>query len=358
MNRNSVLKQFSMILFFFIIISLLSVWTANYNYLLSHLIGLVFGIIIYNLFSKINFEYLLKISYPLHLFSIILMLLVLIPGMGITVNGAKRWLDLGIINFQPSEIAKLTLIIYLTAAFYLKNSKRTRNKQYTAKRAFIISLISFLIILVIQRDFSTAAFMFSFYFVIYFITSRNLKYLMWGGISFTGMGILLVYTSSAYRLSRLEGWINYVFKGAEPVHQLKMSLYSFISGGKLGAGYGSGIYKNYLPAAHTDFVFSVIGEELGFLSLVAIMGLYVLVMLKLKDLAKNAKHDYELYFLFLGGYLVVAQAAINMGVTVGLFPITGLTLPLISYGRTSFLIFMMIFGLFRSIEKDIVRRKF
>ncbi len=358
-EKRSIFIDFSIFIFFFIIISLLAVWTTNYNYVFNHILGILFSIFIYYIFSKINFQYLLKFTFPLHLISMILLALVVIPGMGITVNGAKRWLDLGLFNFQPSGMAKLTMILYLTSVFYqTKNRKSTKNSLYNSKKAFIISLLTAFIILFIQRDFSTAVFIFSFYIVVYFIHNERVAKLLWGGVAMVTLVVFFVLNSNSYRFQRIKGWIEYITGNSEPVMQLKYSLLSLSLGGKFGVGYGAGEYKEYLPAAHTDFIFSVLGEELGFAFLLFIIGLYILFMYKIIRIIKKSSYDYELYFLFLGGYLISAQAAINMGVTVGLFPITGLTLPFISYGRTSLLMFMALIGLMKSVEKEIVRRKF
>ncbi|TYB30681.1 MAG: hypothetical protein FXF47_07845 [Candidatus Mcinerneyibacterium aminivorans] len=358
-KSRAIFIDFSIFIFFFIMISILAVWTTNYNYILKHILGLILAIFLYYLFSKINFQYLLKFTFPLHIVSVILLSMVLIPGMGITVNGAKRWLDLGIINFQPSELAKLTLILYLTSVFYSSiKRKNSRRNIYNSRKAFFVSFITAFLILIIQRDFSTAAFIFSFYLVVYFIANENAVKLLWGGASMVILVIFFILNSNSYRFQRIKSWIDYLAGNTEPVLQLKYSLLSLSLGGKFGVGYGGGEYKEYLPASHTDFIFSVMGEELGFVFLLFIMSLYVLLMYKIIRIIKKSSYDYELYFLFLGGYLITAQAAINMGVTVGLFPITGLTLPFISYGRTSFLIFMALMGLMRSVEKEIVRRSF
>src|SRR6056297_4242722 len=354
-SKNFIFIPFYAIISIFIGISLGAIWTTNYDYIFNHLLGVIAGIFVYILFSRINFDFLFKFSYHLHLFSLFLMLLVLIPGIVVTVNGARRWLNLGFFNFQPSELSKLTLILYLTAAFY---NKTKRIRKFNSKSPFWVSLITSLIILFVQNDFSTAIFVFSFYLVISFIAGENFKKLAAGTLSASFLTLIFVLTNKSYRFIRIRYWLSYIIGNGNPNWQLKYSLLSLSIGGKVGVGYGAGVYKDFLPAAHNDFIFSVVGEGLGFFALLIIILVYILFITKIIKIARKAAYDYELYFLFMGGYLISAQAAINMGVTIGLFPITGLTLPFISYGRTSLIIFMGLLGLMKSVEKNIIRRRF
>ena len=277
------------------------------------------------------------------------------PGFGLTVNGARRWLNLGFIRFQPSEFAKLTLILYLITAFYKEKTKTHFDNLYNAKKAFWITIITtFLVFL--GKDLSTSVFILSFYGVASIIAGKNVKTIVLSSL-FAASGLAIyILTRESFRSQRIQLWLNYV-RGKSPIaDQLKNAILSLSKGGFLGVGFGESGFKTFLPEAHTDFIFPVLGEEMGFVFLLLLILLYTLFLVKLVILAKEAKYEYELYLFFLGGYFLGGQALINMGVTIGLLPITGVTLPLISYGRTSFIIFVFLIAIFRSVEKDIIRR--
>ncbi len=368
MRKNTVFADMRLILAIFITVSLLTMWSASavpasrvagnhLFYFIRHLVAAAAGLLFYKVSSMIDMKHLLKMAGLLQVMSILMLILVFIPDLGLTINGARRWIGLGAFRFQPSEWAKLTLILYLTASFHKEGGGVRRPLTGASKtgRAFMVTALTVLLVF-LGNDLSTAVLFCSFFIVIYFLSGINHRSaLVWASTAVASGGFFIL-KSGGFRSIRINDWLDYLFKGGAPAYQLKYSIASFRMGGHLGMGYGAGVYKKMLPESHTDFIFSVMGEEMGYLFLLAVISLYIILVLKLFIMAQKAKYDYEKYFLYLTGYLLAAQSIINMGVTVGMFPVTGMTLPLISYGRTSYLTYMILLGLARGLEKNIVRR--
>ncbi len=364
--KKGIFIDFTIIIVAFVIMSLFCMWTSSYYaglriygdglfFIKRHVLMLIVGLFIYRFCAKTNVRQLLSVGFGMHLISMVLLLLVFFPGLGIVVNGARQWLNLGVFRFQPSEWAKLTLLVYLTAEFTrIALDKWGENKTFYIRRSLSVTgLTAFLVLL--EKDFSTALFMLVMYSVLYFIAMPKLTY-FWIATSVSVLAIALFLNSGAvYRVHRLQQWVNFISGKSAPVSQLKFSLLSFSHGGNFGVGFGAGEYKKMLPEAHTDFIFSVVGEEMGFLFVLLIVALFVLVLIKLMFMMKSAVDAYQFYFTVLAMTLIIGQAIINIGVTLGIFPITGMTLPIISYGRTSGIMFMLLFGLLRSVEKDMLR---
>ncbi|MDX2217940.1 MAG: putative lipid II flippase FtsW [Burkholderiales bacterium] len=275
----------------------------------------------------------------LFLFCILMLLLVLIPGIGVTVNGSRRWLPLGITNFQPSELMKLAVVLY--AADY---TVRKAAFMQDFKRGFLPMFgVMFLAggLLLMQPDFGA--------FVV--ITTIAMGILFLGGLNwrlFAGLIVLLLCAFvalillSPYRLQRVLGfmdpWADAFGKG----YQLSHSLIAFGRGEWFGVGLGASVEKLfYLPEAHTDFLMAVIAEELGLLGVLAVIGLFVWLVWRAFLIGRQSA-SLERYFAALVAQgialWVSVQAFINMGVNMGLLPTKGLTLPFLSYGGTGIVI--------------------
>ena len=365
---KAVVIDMKVILAAFYVFSVLAMWTASVTpamrntgnplfFFKRHLVAAAVGLVIYLLCSRLVLKRLLPLTPWLHLFSLLLLFAVFLPRLGVEINGARRWIDIGFLRFQPSEWAKLTLILYLTASFHKEAGGYRRLGDHFSLKNYPLLMTAVTALLIFAgNDFSTSIVILALYGIIYFVSGRNPKAVMFWASSALLTGLLVVLRGGGFRSGRLDSWLNYLFHGGPPAYQLRHSIAAFQMGGYFGRGFGSGAYKSLLPEAHTDFVFAVIGEEMGFVFILGLIALYLIMFYKLIRLSDESKHDYERYFLLLTGSLFALQSIINMGVTVGLFPVTGMTLPLISYGRTSFLIFMALLGMVRSIEKDIMRR--
>ena len=278
--------------------------------------------------------------------SIVLLGVVLIPGIGHTVNGSTRWLNLGVFTFQISEVSKLFLIIYLSGYLVRRSEELQNNTMGFIKPMLVLAFASGLLIL--EPDFGAAA--------VLLLTGLGLMFL--GGVRFgqfllfiigtLGIMILLA-VSSPYRLSRITSFID---PWADPFNsgfQLTQSLIAIGNGGWFGSGLGGSIQKLfYLPEAHTDFLFAIYAEEFGLAGTVLLVSLYALFAIRCFGIGKMAlfgRQAFGAYLAYGVGLLITLQAIINIGVNLGAFPTKGLTLPFVSYGGNSLLSMSFAVGL-------------
>ena len=278
--------------------------------------------------------------------SIVLLAFVLVPGVGHTVNGATRWLNLGLFTFQVSEVAKLFLIIYLSGYLLRRGDEVQTNTMGFVKPMLILAIASGL--LVMEPDFGAAA--------VLLMTGLGMIFL--GGVRFGQfllfvigtlciMGLLAV--SSPYRLARITSFMD---PWADPFNsgfQLTQSLIAIGSGGWFGEGLGGSVQKLfYLPEAHTDFLFAIFAEEFGFVgqvALIAVFGLFAWRCFAIARLALKREQAFGAYLAYGVGLLITLQAVINIGVNMGALPTKGLTLPFVSYGGNSILAMSFAVGL-------------
>lgn len=278
--------------------------------------------------------------------SIVLLGVVLIPGVGHTVNGSTRWLNFGIFTFQISEVSKLFLIIYLGGYLIRRSDELQKNTMGFIKPMLVLAFASGLLIL--EPDFGAA--------VVLLLTGLGLMFL--GGVRFAQfllfvigtLGIMiLLAVSSPYRLSRITSFID---PWADPFNsgfQLTQSLIAIGNGGWFGSGLGGSIQKLfYLPEAHTDFLFAIYAEEFGLAGTVFLVSLYALFAIRCFAIGKMAllgRQAFGAYLAYGVGLLITIQAIVNIGVNMGTFPTKGLTLPFVSYGGNSILSMSFAVGL-------------
>ncbi len=281
--------------------------------------------------------------------SIILLLLVAIPNIGVVVNGARRWLEIGPLRFQPSELAKLSMVIFLAHFLELKGQKIRRFKEGVLPTLVIIGLIFGLIL--VQRDLGTAVIIMATGIILLFLA--GIKFLHLIPISITGIGIgIIAILSKEYRfrrfLSAFDPWEDPLGAG----YQAVQSLYALASGGIFGVGLGNSIQKRlFLPFAHTDFIFSIIAEELGLIGASIVIFGFVIIGIRGMKIARNAPDKFG--FLLASGltFGILVQAFINILVVTASLPVTGMTLPFISSGGSSLLITMTSIGILLNISR-------
>lgn len=294
-------------------------------------------------FSLFDYKRLYYISLPALVSSIVLLVAVLIPGIGQTVGGARRWIDLGFFSIQPSEIVKLAVILYLSSWFIHKEKQRFLS--FFGLLAVIISLI------MLQPDMGTAIIVFSIFIIMYFLSGYKLQYLLLL-IPASAVGFFILVTSSTYRMKRFLAYLNPDLDPLGITYHVKQILISLSSGGLFGRGLSASRQKyQFLPEAHTDSIFAIIGEEIGFIGAAFIISIYMLLLYKAYTVAKHAP---DLFGKFLGGAIFSVlglQIVINLGAIVGLIPLTGVPLPFISYGGSSLLVFFSLMGILANIGK-------
>lgn len=290
-------------------------------------------------------------AYVILIVSIILLIAVLIPGFNVKAGGATRWLNIGGFTFQPAEFAKLSLILFMG---YSLSKKQDLIKDFSVgfvPHALIFGVFACLIIG--QPDFGTIVVLGLITWGMMFVAGVKIRHLL----SPSPLVIPVIYfliVKVEYRLERIMAFLNPWEDPYNTGYQITHSLKAFGSGGILGKGIGLGMQKlHYLPEPHTDFIFSIIGEELGLLGVLLILFLYLILLLKGMSIAKESRtHFGSITASGLTIYLGV-QVFINTGVALGLLPTKGLTLPFISYGGTSLIINMAAMGILMNIGASV-----
>lgn len=315
-----------------------------------HYIKLQFGWFVLALglmafFSKFDYKKLYFFSFLAMIVTILLLIVVLIPGLGFASGGARRWIDFGIINVQPTEIAKFSIIIYLSSWFTNKEKKRFFSFLC------LIGLMMFLIIL--QPDMGTAMIVFFISIVMYYLSGMNLLDLL-VFLPIFGGGIFLLIKTSPYRLNRLLAYLNPTSDPQGIGYHINQILISLSNGGLIGGGLGTSRQKYlFLPEAHTDSIFAIISEEYGFIGGIIIIGLYFVFVYKIYHLIRLAPD--RLSKLMIGGIFAFfnLQVIINLAGMTGVFPLTGVSLPFLSYGGSNLLISFALIGILLNIERRI-----
>ncbi len=300
--------------------------------------------------GMVNIPYTLlrRLAYPILGISLMLLILLLIPGIGYRVGGSTRWIRLFNLSFQPSEFAKLALIIFLA---YFLEKKGDRMKTFSTGFLPVLIISGAMIYLVmLQPDFGVALFLAAMVFVLLFVGGTRISYLA-GSILASIPIVYLLISQVDYRYNRIIGFLNPWEDPSRTSFQIVQSLLALGSGGLFGTGLGGGSQKLFfLPAPHTDFIFSVIGEELGMVGATITLGLFALFTIRGIRIALLAEEPFAALLGVGITAMISIQAIINMGVVLGLLPTKGLTLPFISYGGTSLLVNAMGVGILLNIS--------
>jgi cell division protein FtsW len=313
------------------------------------LIGIAAALLVYRV-RLVHWE---KSGMALLGFSLFLLLLVLVPGIGKSVNGSTRWLPLGVFNLQVSEVVKLFLIVYV-AGYLVRHGEEVRKSIWGFIKPMVMVGIAGLLLL-LEPDFGATV----------VIIGAVLGMMFLGGVRFQqfvsflllfGIAALMLVVTSPYRMQRLTTFMN---PWADPFNsgfQLTQSLIAIGTGGWFGNGLGGSVQKLfYLPEAHTDFLFAVLSEELGFAGVCAVIGLYSLLFMRTTQIglqAEKSGNRFAAYLAYGIGIWLASQALINIGVNMGLLPTKGLTLPLMSYGGSSLIVCCMAIGLLLRIHLE------
>ncbi len=308
------------------------------------------GMVVLMAMARTPYQYLMKFAYPILGTCIAGLVLVLVPGFGITVGGATRWIHAGAVSIQPSECAKLGLIVYLS---YFLSKKRVKIRDFSTGYVPPVVLAGVMCILVmLQPDFGGAVTLMALLFIMMFVGGARLSHLAGSVIALAPVVYGLII-SSPYRLRRITAFLDPWSDPKDSGFHIIQSYLAFGSGGLLGQGLGNSRQKLfYIPESHTDFILSVVGEELGLAGVLAIVILFVVLVICGIRIAYRAR-DLQGLFLALGIMsLLGMQAFINMGVVMGLLPTKGATLPFISYGGTSLMVSLAAVGILLNISSQ------
>lgn len=303
------------------------------------------------MFALANYDYwkLRRFVWPALGLSIVLLVLVLVPGVGKQVNGAQRWINLGFIPFQPSEITKLSLVLFVA---WLASIQRQKVRSFgvgLVPHLAVLGLICVLILL--QPDLGTAMAAAGTVYLMLFAAGANGKHLFnigFAGVSLIGAAIAL----EPYRRVRFLAFLDPFKDPRGSGYHIIQSLYAIGSGGFFGVGLGQGMQKHqYLPEQHTDFIYAVINEELGFLGGGLVILLFILFIWRGLRVAITTPDPFGSLMAVGITSMVALQAVVNIGVVTGSMPITGITLPFISFGGTSLVFTMAGVGILLNISR-------
>lgn len=314
--------------------------------ILFFIVGLILMIMVSKIPIKIYFE---KANMILFI-SLILLVLVIIPGIGTIRNGSRSWFGIGPFGVQPSEVAKLVLIIF-TSKYLTKNEK---NLKSIKKGVFPILGILLLVfgLIMLQPDFGTGMIIVVTIIVLLFVSGVNLKFFLRLGL-FGFLGIVGLILVAPYRLERILSFINPWKDPLGSGFQIIQSLYAIGPGGLFGQGFLNSRQKHfYLPEPQTDFIFSIISEEFGFLGVIIVTTLFLIIIIRGFKIARKCNDKFSKYLSFGITFGLTFQAILNLMVVVGLIPVTGVTLPFLSYGGSSLLVSMTSIGIILNISKN------
>ncbi|MDO3382804.1 putative lipid II flippase FtsW [Gilvimarinus algae] len=316
---------------------------ANYGdswyFAKRHLVFLLMSFAVASVVLTLPTDVWRRLSVPLLLTAVALLVVVLIPGLGKKVNGAQRWINLGFFTLQVSEVAKFAVIVFFAQYFSLRPSVAVSSWREFGKLLAILSLV--LALLVLEPDFGGTVVIGATVIAIMFIAGLKLRYFV--PLAVGGVGLLAALAvASPYRLKRLVTFMDPWADQFNAGYQLTQSLIAFGRGEWLGMGLGNSVQKLfYLPEAHTDFIFAIFAEELGLLGGLVLLGLFAALIHRILAVYRTCRargNAFLTYAVFAIAVLFSLQVFINVGVASGLLPTKGLTLPFISYGGNSLLV--------------------
>ena len=329
-------------------------------FLKRHLVRVALGIGLLVFFVHLDYRKLRKWSIIMIALGLLFLIVIFIPGLGLTIRGATRTLKLWVFNFQPAEFMKIAMVLFL--AHWLEKRQHVIQKFVPGLLPGLVIIGIPFVLIAIQPDFGTAIALGLTAAMMLFIGRARMSHLV--GVAALAIPFLCVklYVSSHSRqrlltyFDRLFGDSERVIQGAD--YQLQQSLISLGTGGFFGTGLGQSHQKFlFLPDPHTDFVFAVIGEELGFFGAIAVLGLFLILAWRGIRIAQQAPDAYG-FFLAAGlTGLIAVHVLLNVGVVTGLLPTTGLPLPFISYGGSWLLFCMMSVGILLNISRSTTRRQ-
>lgn len=317
-----------------------------FHYLWRQLIFLGLGVVLAVMMTRLPSAYWQRYALPLMGVGLLLLLFVLLPGIGHRVNGSRRWLGFAGLSFQVSEAVKLFAIVYLASYIHRFHAQIQADWVGFLKPLLLLGMMALL--LLAEPDFGSVVVITLVFLALLFLSGARLwPFAVLLLLVVVLLGALAVF--SPYRLARLTTFLNPWHTAYGAGYQLTQSLIAFGRGGVVGVGLGNSVQKLfYLPEAHTDFIFAVISEELGVVGAAGLLALYALLVGRIMMIAKRALQQeclFSAYFCYGVGLWISTQVLINIGVCAGILPTKGLTLPLMSYGGSSLLMYCLALGM-------------
>ena len=321
-----------------------------YKYLKSQGLFLIISYITLFIVSKVSYVEYKKKANVIFLVCVVLLVLVLIPGVGSVRNGSRSWFGIGGFGIQPSEFTKLGLIIF-TSKYLSNNNKEIRDIKKGVLPILGILLLIFGLIM-LEPDFGTGVVIVMTIVVLLFTSGVKMNFFIKIGV--VGLiGVVALIIIAPYRMQRIVSFINPWNDPLGSGFQIIQSLYAIGPGGLLGLGFGNSVQKHfYLPEPQTDFIFSIISEEFGFMGVLLVSILFITIIYSGFKIAMKCEDLFGKYLAFGITFGLAFQTMLNLMVVVGLIPVTGVTLPFLSYGGSSLLITMCGMGILLNISKN------
>ena len=325
-----------------------------FAYLQRQLILTVIGTVGAAFVFCVRTDLLEKAALPLLGVAAILLLLVLVPGVGHSVNGSRRWVRLLGLNFQVSELARVLVLVFI-ASYAVRREKELR-ETFGGLAKPLGLLGAFFVLLLAEPDFGAATVLFLTGFGVLFLAGAQLRW-VFATVLIAGGAMALLVMSAPYRMRRITGFIDPWSDPFDSGFQLTQSLIAIGRGEWFGVGLGASVQKLlYLPEAHTDFLFAVLAEELGLVGVALTLGLFLALCWRVFALARRAHAAGMKFHAYLAagfGLWLGLQALINIGVNMGVLPTKGLTLPLMSYGRSSLIVALAWCGIILRVHREV-----
>ncbi len=311
--------------------------------------GVGVGLLCCFIVSKTNYRFWKKWALAILFIAISCLILIFIPNLGFGYGGAKRWIDLKIFTFQPSEVLKLGLIIYL-AAWLEKKGSEIKTFSYSAL-PFLLMLTAIGVLIIAQPDIGTLVVIAAIAIAVFFLAGARFMHVL--SIGLAGIAALFVLIKLApYRMNRLLAFLNPEIDPLGIGYQIRQALLAVGSGGLFGLGWGHSRQKyNYLPSPASDSVFAITAEELGFVGATILIMLFLGLAVRGLRIAKNSPDKFAGLTAAGITFWIIIQAFVNVGAIVGLIPLTGITLPFISYGASSMIMSLIGMGILINISK-------
>lgn len=345
-----------------LLIGLVALYSASYPlgmdraggfvYLQRQLFYLGVGLAALMVTANLPYRWWDRLCYPLMGLALFFLVLVFVPGLGVTAGGAKRWIGVGALRFQPSEFAKLALVIFLARSVYRKGEAMQRFSVGVLPHLLIPSV--FLLLVILQPDFGSFMTMALLIAIMLYVGGARVRHL--AGLALAAApAIVLLVAGSEYRRKRFLAFLDPWANARDSGFQIIQSHLAFHMGGLTGAGLGEGKQKLfYLPDIHTDFILSVVGEEMGFAGVALVVFLFLVFTIKGLSIAMKASRAGAMFSAYLATgitLLIAVPAFTNMAVVLGLLPTKGLVLPFLSYGGSALVVALAAAGILLNLSR-------
>ncbi len=356
-SKNILISTVALTLF-----GLLMVYSSSYvwseykfndslHFLRHQSIFVVLGFITMYILSKIDYKIYYKKANLIILVCFLLLGLVLIPGIGVIRNGSRSWFGVGSFGIQPSEFAKIGLIIF--TAKYLSNNVKIMADFKKGAFPILSVIMIFFALIMLEPDFGTGMIIVATLVGMIFVSNIKLNFFAYAGLlGLIGMALLII--AAPYRVARIVSYLNPWSDPLGSGFQIIQSLYAIGPGGLFGLGLGNSIQKHfYLPEPQTDFIFAIISEEFGFLGIIILASLYLFLFYNVLKISINIDDLFGKYLAFGLIFGIMFQTSLNIAVVIGLLPVTGVTLPFFSYGGSSLIVSLASIGIILNINKEV-----